>query len=120
MRLSGLVLERVRVRAVDEQASFPGTRCQLGGGFRPIPRNVHRHARRHADERLNRRAVLELFIDRSRLTGQVEAGEACAAGRERPGWNRHAKAHGGRRQRLDVDVASGELNAKIIEIFVER
>ncbi len=74
-----------------------------------VPGEVQRNGRRGAAERVDDGAILELVEHRARLAGAGEAGEAGAAGADAPGRDRDAEAADLRRDRLDVETATGEL-----------
>ena len=111
--LSGMVLERVRVRGIDTQAAGFRESHELCRILGPVPGNVNGDRRRDADQRVDSGAVLHLLDDRPGLAGNRKPARIACPRRQRPRRQRDSELHGDARQRLDVYPASGELPAEV-------
>ncbi len=111
-RLARLILEGVRVHRVEPEsergAVFPQRLVVVGA----IPGNVQRHCRRGAGQLVND-AQSSSFSNT--LRGSPRPGkpaEACAAGADAPGRNRHLEIGDRARDVIDLDAAALELRAE--------
>src|SRR5687768_1076385 len=80
MSLAKLVLKSVRVHGVELEPKLSSGLTQSCEVVRPVPRNVERNRRSCPNELIDRRAVVELLKDVSRL---ALSSKACEAGTAR-------------------------------------
>src|SRR5262249_16036279 len=106
--LALLVLERVRVHGVEEEAAGLGEGAQLARIVRLVPGNVEGDSGGGPRELEDDRAVLDLLEDVAGLARAGEPREPRAPRAHSPRRHRHAEGRGFRDERLDVEAAPGE------------
>src|SRR5262249_54169995 len=116
MRLTGLILERIRVHRIDEQASGLGERLQLRGALRPVPGNVERDARSDTNQAVDDVAVLKLLEDVARLARSRKQRKTGPPRGHAPRGNSNLEAPGTLGHILDVNRAPRKLSPKMIVI----
>ena len=87
-----VVLERVGVHRVEAEPQRLAVLAQRRGIVRLVPGHVQAHRPVRAGERVQRRDVVELLLDRARLPRGGKAAEARPTGAERPGGSCDAEA----------------------------
>ena len=87
-----VVLERVGVHRVEREPERLGVLAQGGNVVRLVPGDVETDRPVRTGQCVQRRDVVELFLDPARLPAAGKAAEAGAAGPERPGRGGDAEA----------------------------
>ena len=114
-----MILERVRVHRLDEQAPRLGEHAQDRDTLGTVPRDVQRDSRRRANELEHDLTVFELFEHIPRFARSRKACEPRASSADAPRRDRHAERDRPLGERFDVDVATRELQPEMVVVVLK-
>jgi hypothetical protein len=111
-RLARLVLEGVRIDAIEAQPEAGRMLAQFAviGGL--VPREVRRHRRRGACQLMHHAAIGDLVEHIARLADAGETGKTRTARTYAPAGERHGERSRLRLDHIDIQLAAGQLLAQ--------